>query len=165
MKRFTLMRARGAQVTDIVILVVAADDGVMPQTVEAVNHAKDAGVPIIVAINKIDSPEANPDRVRQQLSEYDLIPESWGGTTLFNEVSALQQTGIDDLLDHVLLQAELLELKANYDCRAEGKVLESKIDHGRGDCLYRPYPAGHAQGWRFVHCRGIPRQGPCHVQR
>ena len=129
---FTLMRARGAQVTDIVILVVAADDGVMPQTVEAVNHAKDAGVPIIVAVNKIDLPDANPDRVKQQLSEYNLIPEDWGGSTLFNEVSALTGTGVKELLDTIILQSELLELKANYTCNAEGKLLESKIDHGRG---------------------------------
>ena len=129
---FTLMRARGAQVTDIVILVVAANDGVMPQTIEAINHAKEAGVPIIVAVNKVDLPEANIDRVKQQLAEYDLLPENWGGSTLFNEVSALNHTGIDELLETILLQSEILELKANYDCRAEGKVIESKVDHGRG---------------------------------
>ncbi len=129
---FTLMRARGAQVTDIVILVVAANDGVMPQTVEAINHAKEAGVPIIVAVNKIDLPEANIDRLKQQLAEYDLLPEDWGGTTLFNEISALNKIGIDELLESIMLQAELLELKANYNCRAEGKVIESKVDHGRG---------------------------------
>ncbi len=129
---FTLMRARGAQITDIVILVVAANDGVMPQTIEAVNHAKEAGVPIIVAVNKIDLPEANPDRVKQQLSEYDLLPEDWGGTTLFNEISALNRQGIEELLETLMLQAEILELKANYDCRAEGKVIESQVDHGRG---------------------------------
>ncbi|MEM5947813.1 translation initiation factor IF-2 [Spirochaetia bacterium 38H-sp] len=129
---FTLMRARGAQVTDIVVLVVAANDGVMPQTVEAINHAKEAKVPIIVAINKIDLPEANPDRVKQQLSDYGLLPEDWGGSTLFCEVSALKRKGINELLETILLQAELLELKTNYDCRAEGRVLESKIDHGRG---------------------------------
>jgi translation initiation factor IF-2 len=129
---FTLMRARGAQITDIVILVVAANDGVMPQTVEAVNHAKEAGVPILVAVNKMDLPEANPDRVKQQLAEYDLLPEDWGGTTLFNELSALNRQGIEELLETLSLQAELLELKANYDCRAEGKVIESQVDHGRG---------------------------------
>ncbi|MCF7943536.1 MAG: translation initiation factor IF-2 [Spirochaetia bacterium] len=129
---FTLMRARGAQVTDIVILVVAANDGVMPQTKEAIDHAKEAGVPIIVAINKIDLPEANPDRVKQQLSEYNLLPEDWGGTTLYCEISALKREGIDELLDSILLQAEMLELKANYNCRAEGKIVESKVDHGRG---------------------------------
>lgn len=129
---FTLMRARGAQVTDLVILVVAANDGVMPQTVEAIDHAKEAGVPIIVAINKCDLPEANPDRVKQQLSERELIPEDWGGSTIFMEISALKREGIDELLEAVLLQAEMLELKANYSCRAEGKVIESKVDHGRG---------------------------------
>ena len=129
---FTQMRARGAQVTDIVILVVAANDGVMPQTVEAINHAKAAGVPIIVAINKVDLPEANPDRVKQQLSEHGLMPESWGGTTLFCEVSALTGVGIPEVLETISLQAELMELKANYDCRAEGRIIESKVDHGRG---------------------------------
>ncbi|MFP4362438.1 MAG: translation initiation factor IF-2 [Spirochaetia bacterium] len=129
---FTLMRARGAQVTDIVILVVAANDGVMPQTIEAINHAKEAEVPIIVAVNKIDLPEANPDRVKQQLSDHGLMPEDWGGSTLFCEISALKRTGIRELLDSVLLQAELLELSADYNCRAEGKVIESKVDHGRG---------------------------------
>jgi translation initiation factor IF-2 len=129
---FTTMRARGAQVTDLVVLVVAADDGVMPQTVEAVNHAKEAKVPILVAINKIDLPDANTDRIKQQLSEYELIPEDWGGHTLFNELSALKRTGITELLDNILLQSDLLELKANYDCRAEGRIVESKIDFGRG---------------------------------
>jgi translation initiation factor IF-2 len=129
---FTRMRARGAQVTDLVVLVVAADDGVMPQTIEALNHAKEAKVPIIVAINKIDKPEANPDRVKTQLSELGLMPEDWGGQTMYVEISALKKLGIDKLIDAILLQAEILELKANYDCRAEGKVLESRIDHGRG---------------------------------
>jgi translation initiation factor IF-2 len=129
---FTLMRARGAQITDVVVLVVAADDGVMPQTVEAINHAKEAKVPIIVAVNKTDLPAANPDRVKQQLSEYDLIPEDWGGNTLFVNVSALKREGIDDLLETIALQAEILELKANHDTNAEGKVIESQIDPGRG---------------------------------
>jgi translation initiation factor IF-2 len=129
---FTRMRARGAQVTDIVVLVVAADDGVMPQTVEAINHAKEAGVPIIVAVNKIDKPEANPDRVKSQLSELGLMPEDWGGQTMFVELSALQKKGIEKLIDAILLQAELLDLKANYRRAAEGKILESRIDHGRG---------------------------------
>jgi translation initiation factor IF-2 len=126
------MRARGAQVTDIVVLVVAADDGVMPQTVEAINHAKEADVPIIVAVNKIDKPEANPDRVKSQLSELGLMPEDWGGQTMFVELSALKKEGIDKLIDAILLEAEVLELKANYNRSAEGKVLESRIDHGRG---------------------------------
>ncbi|MDR0722494.1 MAG: translation initiation factor IF-2 [Treponema sp.] len=129
---FTRMRARGAQVTDIVVLVVAADDGVMPQTVEAINHAKEADVPIIVGINKIDKPEANPDRVKSQLSELGLQPEEWGGQTMFVEVSALRKEGIDKLIDSILLEAEILDLKANYNRAAEGKILESRIDHGRG---------------------------------
>jgi len=129
---FTRMRARGAQITDIVVLVVAADDGVMPQTIEAINHAKDAKVPIIVAVNKVDKPEANPDRVKSQLSDLGLMPEGWGGQTMFVELSALQKTGIDKLIEAILLEAELLDLRANFKCSAEGKILESKVDHGRG---------------------------------
>jgi len=129
---FTKMRARGAGITDIVVLVVAANDGVMPQTREAIDHAKAANVPIIVAINKIDLPEANPDRVMTQLSELGLVPEAWGGTTMFCQISALQKKGITELLDAILLQAEVLELTANHDRRAEGKVIESRIDQGRG---------------------------------
>ena len=129
---FTRMRARGAQITDIVVLVVAADDGVMPQTLEAINHAKDAQVPIIVAVNKVDKPEANPDRVKHQLSDLGLQPEEWGGRTLFVELSALKKTGIDKLIENILLQSEFLDLKANFQRTAEGKILESKIDHGRG---------------------------------
>ena len=129
---FTRMRARGAQITDIVVIVVAADDGVMPQTLEAINHAKEAEVPIIVAVNKIDKPEANPDRVKSQLSDLGLMPEDWGGQTMFVELSALQKTGIDKLIDAILLEAELLDLKANFQRSAEGKILESKVDHGRG---------------------------------
>ena len=129
---FTEMRARGAQLTDIVVLVVAADDGLMPQTIEAINHAKAADVPIIVAVNKMDLPDSNPERVRQQLSGHDLISEEWGGSTLFNEISALQGTGVDKLLENILLQAELLELKANFEARAVGRVVESEVDLGRG---------------------------------
>ena len=129
---FTMMRSRGAQVTDIVVLVVAADDGVMPQTLEAIDHAKAAKVPIIVAVNKVDKPEANPDRVKTQLSERGLAPEEWGGDTQYVHISALKKQGIDDLLDAILLQAEMLELKANFECRAEGKILESRVDQGRG---------------------------------
>jgi translation initiation factor IF-2 len=129
---FTHMRARGAQVTDIVVLVVAADDGVMPQTIEAINHAKDAKVPIIVAVNKMDKPEANPDKVKSQLSDLGLMPEDWGGQTMFVELSALKKEGIDKLIDAILLEAEILDLRANFECAAEGKVLESRIDHGRG---------------------------------
>jgi translation initiation factor IF-2 len=129
---FTRMRARGAQITDIVVLVVAADDGVMPQTIEAINHAKDAKVPIIVAVNKVDKAEANPDKVKSQLSDLGLMPEAWGGQTMFVELSALQKTGIDKLIETILLESEILDLKANFQCTAEGKILESKIDHGRG---------------------------------
>ncbi len=129
---FTTMRARGARVTDIVILVVAADDGVMPQTVEAINHAKAAGVPIVVAINKIDKPDANPERVKQELSKYGLIPEEWGGETVMVPISAKTGQGVDELLEMVLLQAEMLELKANPDKPARGTVLESKLDPKRG---------------------------------
>ena len=129
---FSMMRARGAQVTDIVVLVVAANDGVMPQTREAIDHAQAAKVPIIVAINKCDLADSNPDRVMQQLSEIGLVPEEWGGQTLYCRISALKKEGIDDLLDTILLQAEMLELKANPHCRAVGKILESRIDQGRG---------------------------------
>ncbi len=129
---FTAMRARGAGVTDIVILVVAADDGVMPQTIEAINHAKAAGAPIIVAINKIDRADADPNRVMQQLSEYELVPEKWGGDTIMVEVSALQNLGVDDLLEQVIVLAEVLELKANPSGRARGTVLEGHLDVGRG---------------------------------
>ncbi|MEJ5365838.1 MAG: translation initiation factor IF-2 [Desulfosoma sp.] len=129
---FTAMRARGAKVTDIVILVVAADDGVMQQTVEAINHAKAAGVPIMVAINKIDKPNANPDRVKRELSEHGLLPEEWGGDVTMVEISAKKKIGIEELLEMVLLQAELLELKANPNKPARGRVIEAKLDKGRG---------------------------------
>ena len=129
---FTAMRARGAEVTDIAILVVAADDGVMPQTVEALSHAKAAGVPIIVAINKIDKAGANPERIKQQLTEYGLVAEEWGGDTIFVEVSALKKLGIEDLLTSVLTVAEVLELKANPDRAAQGVVIEAQVDKGRG---------------------------------
>lgn len=129
---FTAMRARGAKVTDVVILVVAADDGVMPQTIEAIHHAKAAGVPLIVAMNKIDKPTANPDRVRNALSEHGLISEAWGGDTIMVEVSAKQKTGLDTLLEMILLQAEVLELKADPHRQARGTVVEAKIERGRG---------------------------------
>ena len=129
---FTAMRLRGAQSTDIAVLVVAADDGVMPQTVEAINHAKAAGVEIIVAVNKIDKPDANPDKVKEQLSKYELIPSEWGGQTEFVPVSAKTGEGIDELLDTILLQADVMELKANPDRLARGLVLEAKLDRGRG---------------------------------
>lgn len=129
---FTAMRARGAKITDVVVLVVAADDGVMPQTIEAINHSKAAGVPIIVAVNKCDKPEANPDKVRQMLTEYGIIPEEWGGQNMFVNVSAKRGQGIDDLLETILLQADVLELKANPDTFASGNIIEAKLDRGRG---------------------------------
>ncbi len=129
---FTAMRARGAQSTDIAILVVAADDGIMPQTVEAINHAKAAGIDIIVAINKMDKPTANPDAIKQELTKYDLVPEEWGGDVICVPVSALTRMGIEDLLENVLLVAEVKELKANPNRRAKGLVIEAKLDKGRG---------------------------------
>ncbi len=129
---FTSMRARGAQATDIAILVVAADDGIMPQTVEAINHAKAAGIDIIVAINKMDKPQANPDQIMQSLTQYELVPEAWGGDVICVPVSALTGMGIDDLLESVLLVAEVKELKANPNRRAKGLVIESRLDRGRG---------------------------------
>ena len=129
---FTSMRARGAQATDIVVLVVAADDGVMPQTIEAIQHAKAAGVPVVVAVNKIDKPEADPDRVKNELSQYGILPEEWGGESQFVHVSAKAGTGIDELLDAILLQAEVLELKAVRNGMASGAVIESFLDKGRG---------------------------------
>ncbi|EOD00623.1 Translation initiation factor 2 [Caldisalinibacter kiritimatiensis] len=129
---FTAMRARGAQVTDVAILVVAADDGVMPQTIEAINHAKAANVPIIVAINKIDKPEANPDRIKQEITEHGLVPEDWGGDTICVPVSALKKQGIDELLEMILLVAEMEELKANPNRRAKGTIIEAELDKGKG---------------------------------
>jgi translation initiation factor IF-2 len=129
---FTSMRARGAKVTDIVVLVVAADDGVMPQTIEAINHAKAANVPIVVAINKIDKPEANPSKVKNELSEQGIISEEWGGQNIFVEVSAKKRIGIEHLLEMILLQADVMEIKANPDKKARGTIIEAKIDKGRG---------------------------------
>jgi translation initiation factor IF-2 len=129
---FSAMRAQGAGVTDVVILVVAADDGVQPQTVEAAAHAKAAGVPIVVAVNKMDKPDVNPDVVKQQLSEHELIPEEWGGDTMFVPVSALKREGLEKLLEAVLLQSEVLELKANPQRHAEGAVIEARMERGRG---------------------------------
>ncbi|WP_029266542.1 translation initiation factor IF-2 [Virgibacillus alimentarius] len=129
---FTSMRSRGAQITDIAILVVAADDGVMPQTVEAINHAKAAEVPIIVAVNKMDKETANPDRVMQELTEYELVPEDWGGNTIFVNLSAMKREGIDDLLEMILLVSEVEELKANPDKSAFGTVIDAQLDKGRG---------------------------------
>jgi translation initiation factor IF-2 len=129
---FTAMRSRGAKITDLVVLVVAADDGVMPQTLEAINHSKAAGVPIIVVVNKIDKANADPDRVKRELAENGLTPEDWGGDTIFINVSAKQNVGIDELLEMISLQSEVLELKANADKLAYGHVVEAKIDSGRG---------------------------------
>ena len=129
---FTTMRARGAQVTDITILVVAADDGVMPQTIEAINHAKEANVPTIVAVNKVDKPTANPDRVMQELTEYGLIPEAWGGDTIFVPLSALSGDGIEDLIEMIVLTSEIQELKANPEKKAVGTVIEAELDKSRG---------------------------------
>jgi translation initiation factor IF-2 len=129
---FTAMRARGAQVTDVAVLVVAANDGVMPQTIEAINHAQAAGVPVVVAINKMDLPDANPERVKQQLAEHGLVPEEWGGDTIMVPVSARTGEGIDRLLESILLQAELMELKANPNRPAQGTVIEAQLDRGRG---------------------------------
>ena len=129
---FTSMRARGAMCTDIAILVVAADDGIMPQTVESINHAKAAGVPIIVAINKMDKPTANPDKIKEQLTKYDLIPEEWGGDTVICPISAKTGMGLDDLLEMVIVSAEVLELKANPNRRGKGTVIEARLDKTRG---------------------------------
>ncbi len=129
---FTAMRARGAHVTDIAVLVIAADDGIMPQTVEAINHAKDAGIPIIVAINKIDKENANPERVKQQLTEYNLVPEEWGGETVCVEISALQKINIDELLEMILLVAEVEDIKADPKEKASGVIIEAQLDKGRG---------------------------------
>lgn len=129
---FTALRARGAKVTDIVVLVVAADDGVMPQTIEAINHAKAANVPIVVAINKIDKPEANPQRVKNELAEHGIVSEEWGGQNIFVEVSAKQKIGIEHLLEMILLQAEVMELKANPNRAAKGAIIEARLDRGRG---------------------------------
>ena len=129
---FTAMRARGAQITDIAILIVAANDGVMPQTVEAINHAKSANIPIIVAVNKIDLPDANPQKVKEELMQYELVPEEWGGDTIFVEISAKKNINIDQLLEMVLLQADVLELKANPNKQAKGVVIEARLDKGKG---------------------------------
>lgn len=129
---FTMMRARGAKVTDIVVLVVAADDGVMPQTIEAIDHARAANVPIVVAINKIDKPEANIERVKNELSQYGVVSEEWGGKNIFVEVSAKKKVGIENLLEMILLQAEIMELKADYNRHARGTIIEAKLDKGRG---------------------------------
>ena len=153
---FTAMRMRGATATDIVILVVAADDGVMPQTVEAINHAKAANVEIIVAVNKIDKPNANIDRVKQELAEYELVPEDWGGSTIFAPVSAKSGEGVDNLLEMILLSADMLELKANPDRQARGLVIEAELDKGRGPVATVLVQKGTLHVGDFVAC------GACH---
>ena len=161
---FTSMRARGAKSTDIAILVVAADDGIMPQTVESINHAKAAEVPIIVAINKMDKPEANPDRIKQQLTEYDLIPEEWGGETVIVPISAKTGMGLDDLLEMVILTAEVQELKANPNRRAKGTVIEARLEEPGS----HRHPAGakrHIEPGRHRHRRHRRRPCPCYDQR
>src|SRR5690606_18041410 len=129
---FTAMRARGAKITDIVVLVVAADDGVMPQTIEAIHHAKAANIPIVVAVNKMDKPEANFERIKQELANHGVVSEDWGGDTIFVGVSAKSGQGIDELLESILLQAEVLELKTIRKAPAKGVVIESRLDKGRG---------------------------------
>ncbi len=173
---FTSMRARGAQVTDIAILVVAADDGIMPQTVEAINHAKAAGVSIIVAVNKMDKPDANPDKVMQQLTEYELVPEEWGGDVICVPVSALKRTGIDQLLEMVLLVADMKELKANPTRLGKGTVIEAKLDKGRGpvatllvqngtlhvgDLVIAGTATGRVRAMLDDHGEPIKTAGPC----
>src|SRR5712675_493545 len=152
---FTRMRARGAKVTDIVVLVVAADDGVMPQTKEAIDHAKAANVPIVVAVNKIDKPEAQAERVKRQLSDRGLMPEEWGGDTVMVEVSAKQKTNLPKLLEMILLVADLRELKANPDAPASGTVLESRVDRGRGPVATILVQNGTLKAGDFFICGSV----------
>lgn len=147
---FTAMRARGANATDIAIIVVAADDGMMPQTAEAINHAKAAGVPMIVAVNKMDKPGANPDRIKQQLTELEIVPEEWGGNTIFVEVSALKHTGIDKLLENIKLLAEVAELKANPKNSGSGLVIEAKIEKGKGPVATILVKDGHVKVGQYI---------------
>jgi len=172
---FTAMRARGAKVTDLVVLVVAADDGVMPQTVEAIDHAKAAEVPIIVAVNKIDKPEADPERIKQELTKYELIPEEWGGDVIFVNVSAKQRTGLKDLLEVILLQSEVMELKAPSETAARGTIIEAKLDKGRGpvatvlvqsgtlrvgDCFVTGIHSGKVRGLQNDRGKKVKAAGP-----
>ena len=162
---FTAMRARGAQVTDIVVLVVAADDGVMGQTVEAINHARVAGVPIIVAINKIDKPGADPGKIRQALTEYNLLSEEWGGETIFCEVSAKKKQGIEELLEMILLQADVMELKADPDPARPRRDHRGETGPGPGAGGDRPDPGGHAPGRGRLCLQDGIRPGPGDDQR
>jgi translation initiation factor IF-2 len=159
------MRARGAQATDIVILVVAADDGVMPQTKEAIKHAKAAGVPIVVAINKIDKPDANPDRVKNELVAEEVVPEEFGGESPFVSVSAKTGQGVDDLLEQVLLQAEVLELKAPIDAMAKGLVIEASLDKGRGPVATILVQSGTLKTGDVVLAGQTYGRVSCHVGR
>ena len=141
------MRARGADMTDIAVLVVAADDGIMPQTIESINHAKAANVKLIVAINKMDKPTANPERVKEQLTKYEIVPEDWGGETACIPVSAATGAGIQDLLERIVLEAEVMELKANPNRRAKGAVVEARLDKGQAPlppCWFRTAPCTRA---------------------
>ncbi len=147
---FTAMRARGANATDIVVIVVAADDGMMPQTAEAINHAKAAGVPMIVAVNKMDKPGANPDRIKQQLTEFEIVPEEWGGTTIFCEVSALKKTGIKELLENIKLLSEVAELKANPERSGTGIVIEAKLEKGKGPVATILVKDGHVKVGQYI---------------
>ena len=162
---FTRMRSRGAKATDIVVLVVAADDGVMPQTIEAIDHAHAAEVPIIVAVNKIDKPGALPDRVKKQLADRGLMPEDWGGTTVFVDVSAKQKTNLNLLLEMICLVADLQELKANPDRPATGVVLEAKLDRGRGPVATVLVQNGTLRDGRQFRGRQRVRQSSRHVRR
>ena len=162
---FTAMRARGAQVTDIVVLVVAADDGMMPQTKEAIDHARAAKVPIVVAINKIDKPNANPEKVKKDLSDYGLVPEQWGGTTLFAEVSAKQKTGIKELLDSILLQAEVLGVKGQSGQACSRGHHRVQIGQGEGACGHASGSGGNPEDGRCLHRRLPLRQGQGHAKR
>ena len=162
------MRARGAKVTDIVVIVVAADDGVMPQTLEAIDHAKAANVPIIVAVNKIDKPEANPERVKKQLADRGLVPEEWaagGEGTVFVEVSAKKRVNLDLLLEMICLVSDIKAPKATPGRKAVGSVLEAKLDRGRGAVATVLVQDGTLKLERQLHCRQHLRQGPRHVRR
>ena len=158
------MRARGAKATDVVVLVVAADDGVMPQTIEAIQHARAAGVPIVVAVNKIDKSDADPERVRNELAKHEVIPEEWGGQNIFVKVSARTGEGIDQLLEAILLQAEVLELRAPRDGLASGVVIESSMEKGRGAVATVLVKQRHAAHGRRHPRRRRVRPGARHVR-
>ena len=159
-----MMRARGASVTDLVILVVAADDGVMPQTIEAIDHAKEAGVPLMVVVNKIDKPDANSERVKKQLADLGFLPEDWGGSTVFVEVSAKERQGLDLMLEMILLVSDIQELKANPKRAAMGTVLEAKIDKGKGPVAHVLVQNGTAQIGDSLYRRCRAREDPRHDQ-